>query len=174
MFYRKYIFSKSILELKMFNWWLMQYNICWHQLVKTAEVGGDLLFVSGLRSVFFLCLKNYCAQFSISSHLVVMPWQIKSVNRSAFLKHAYNCSAFELGCTKNSPWSHAKQWGDLPAQRIYWVRLFTLLSWEKEQEVDMNVVSEGQVCHQLALLIVLFVDVRVKIQYCPFMLWNTQ
>lgn len=39
-------------------------------------------------------------------------------------------------------------------QQIYWLWLFLLLLWEKGQEVDMNVVSEGQGCYQLALLIV--------------------
>lgn len=70
------IFSKSVLGGKMFNWWLFQNNIYWHQLLKTAVVGGDPLLVSGLRSDFFLCSVNYCAQFSISSDLVVMTGQI--------------------------------------------------------------------------------------------------
>lgn len=36
-----------------------------------------------------------------------------------------------------------------PEQRMHWALLFTLLLWE----VDMNVVSEGQMYYQLALLI---------------------
>lgn len=36
-----------------------------------------------------------------------------------------------------------------PQERIYWALLFTLLL----SEVDMNIVSEGQIYYQLALLI---------------------
>lgn len=81
--FTEYIFSKSVLEGKMFNSWLFQYSICWHQLVKTAVVGGDPLLVSGLRSDFFLCSVNYCAQFSVSSDLVGDDLT-KSVIRSGF------------------------------------------------------------------------------------------
>lgn len=51
--------------------------------MKTAVVGGDPLLVSGLRSDFFLCSVNYCAQFSISSDLVGDDLT-KSVIRSGF------------------------------------------------------------------------------------------
>lgn len=71
------------------------------------------------------------------------------------LKHVCSCSAFGSGPTENGPLSHAKCWGDFSAQtkNVLGVN-FSCFCCETDQEADVNVVSQGQICYQLVQLIV--------------------